>query len=222
MTIESPTGPTIEGTEAWLGLVDEVLQGIHHALNNRIGSLSAMVELFQLGDLPLDGHGFETLATDLTRLSDANRVIRLLPRDGSAGEEPLILDDVLADVFAIHRFLHDVRDLQVTIVPTRFVEPVRCERWALVHVLTMLLAEAKRLAKDSTAAVRSLTESDEQTVRVQFQVGAPMLAETPAPLGIYAERLAATFGGTVSRKPGAAELRMPTLKARRASARRAP
>src|SRR5262245_59254821 len=113
MTIESQTGPAIEGAEAWLALVDEVLQGIHHALNNRIGSLSAMVELFQLGDLPAGAPGFDSLSGDLTRLSDANRVIRLLPRDGSAGEEPLILDDVLADVFAIHRFLHDVRDLQV-------------------------------------------------------------------------------------------------------------
>jgi hypothetical protein len=78
------------------------------------------------------------------------------------------------------------------------------------------------LAKDSTAIVRCVTESDEQTVRVQFQVGVPMVAETPASLGVYTERLAATFGGAITRKAGAAELRMPTLKARRASARRSP
>jgi hypothetical protein len=222
MTLESSTGSAIEGAEVWLDLLDQVMQGIHHALNNRIGSLSAMIELFQLGDVPPDRQGLEPLSADLTRLGEANRVIRLLPRDRSAGEEPLILDDVLADVFAIHRFLHDVRDLQVTIVPTRFVEPVRCERWALVHVLTLLLAEAKRLAKDAGATVRSLTESDEQTVRVQFQLGGPTLAETPAPLGVYAENLAATFGGSITRKPGVVELRMPTLKARRASARQAP
>jgi len=222
MTIESWAGPAIEGADAWLGLVDQVMQGIHHALNNRIGSLSAMIELLQFGDTAPDVQWLETLSADLTRLGDANRIIRLLPRDGSAGEEPLILDDVLADVFAIHRYLHDVRDLQVTIVPTRFVEPVRCERWALVHVLTMLLAEAKQLAKGSTAVIRSATESDEQTVRVQFQVGAPMLAQTPPSLGIYTERLAATFGGTITRKAGVAELRMPTLKARRALARQAP
>jgi hypothetical protein len=221
MTSDSPE-PSIEGVDAWLGLVDQVLQGIHHALNNRIGSLSAMVELYQLDDAPADGFTFETLSGDLARLGEANRVLRLLPRDASAGEEPLILDDVLADVFAIHRFLHDVRDLQVTIVPTRFVEPVRCERWALLHVLTMLLTEAKRLAKDATTVVRSAVESDEHTVRVQFQVGTPALAEAPASLGIYAERLAATFGGAITRRPGVAELRMPTLKARRASARRSP
>jgi hypothetical protein len=220
--IEPGNTTVAEGAAGWLNLVDDILRGLHHDLNNRIGSLSAMVELLQLGDAPADGTAYETLAVDLARLGEANRVVRLLPRDQSAAEEPLILDDVLADVFAIHRFLHDTRDLQVTIVPTRFVEPVRCERWALLHVLVMLLVEAKRLAKDGGAVVRCVMESDEQTACVRFQIGAPMLAETPASLGGYAGVLAGSFGGTITRKPGAAELRMPTLKARRASARRSP
>ncbi|HEY4133108.1 MAG TPA: hypothetical protein VGM50_21000 [Gemmatimonadaceae bacterium] len=175
-----------------------------------------------MGDLPPDGSGFENLAADLARLEDCNRMVRLLPRDGVVGEEPLILDDVLADVFAIHRFLHDVRDLQVTIVPTRYVEPVRVERWALVRVLTLLLADAKRLAQDSSSIVRAVTESDEQWVRVEFRVGSPLVAGTPQAGrkgGRYAELVAATFGGTVNRKPGIAELRLPTLKSRRAAAR---
>lgn len=218
----SPAPPN-EGVEEWVELVDQALQGLHHALNNRIGSLSALVELYQLGDLPADGTGFENLAADLTRLEDSNRVIRLLPRDVASSEEPLILDDVLADVFAIHRFLHDVRDLQVTIVPTRFVEPVRVERWALVRVLTLLLADAKRLAKDTSGIVRAVTESDEQWVRVEFRVGAPLVAETPVSGGTrYADLLAETFGGAVTRRPGVAELRLPTLKARRAAGRQSP
>ena len=147
MTSESSTGRAIEGVEAWLTLVDQVLQGVHHALNNRIGSLSAMIELFQLADAPPDSANLEALSGDLARFGEANKVLRLLPRDAPAGEEPLILDDVLADVFVIHRFLHDFRDLQVTIVPTRFVEPVRCERSALLHVLTSLLMEVKRWPK---------------------------------------------------------------------------
>jgi hypothetical protein len=222
MTIEPANPAVIDGTSEWLTLVDHVLRGLHHDLNNRIGSLSAMVELLQLGDAPADGTALETLARDLARLGEANRVIRLVPREVPATEEPLILDDVLADVFAIHRFLHDTRDVQVSIAPTRFVEPVRCERWALLHVLTMLLAEAKRAAKASGTVVRCATESDEQTLCVQFHIGAPAIAETPASLGIYAERVAATFGGAITRRSGAVELRMPTLKARRASARQSP
>lgn len=173
-----------------------------------------------MGDLPADGTGFENLAADLARLEDCNRMIRLLPRDEVVGEEPLILDDVLADVFAIHRFLHDVRDLQVTIVPTRYVEPVRVQRWALIRVLTLLLADAKRLAKITDAVVRAVTESDEQWVCVEFRVGSPLVANAPAGRrGAYADHLAATFGATISRKPGVAQLRLPTLKARRAADR---
>lgn len=212
--------PPNEGVEEWLSLVDEALQGLHHALNNRIGSLSALVELYQLGDLPPDGSGFESLAADLTRLSECNRIVRLLPQDSVPGEEPLILDDVLADVFAIHRFLHEIRDLQVTIVPTRYVEPVRVERWALVRVLTLLLNDAKRLAKRTASVVRAVTESDEQWVRVEFRVGATPIADVPeSGGGRYAELLAKSFGGAVGRKPGVAELRLPTLKARRAADR---
>jgi len=221
---EAPTigpSPTEEGVEEWLDLVDHALQGLHHALNNRIGSLSAVVELYQLGDMPPDASGFENIATDLTRLTDANRVLRLLPRDSIVGEEALILDDVLADVLAIHRYLHDARDLQVSVVPTRFVEPVRVERWALVRVLTLLLADAKRLAKAHDTTVRVVTESDEQWVRVEFRVGAPLVEPTPASTrGRYAEGLAMSFGGQVARRAGVAELRLPTLKARRAADRR--
>jgi hypothetical protein len=217
---DSTPRPTIDGAEEWLELVEEALQGLHHALNNRIGSLSALVELHQLGEMPSDGSGFARLGAELPRLEECNRLVRLVPRDGALGEEPLILDDVVADVFVIHRFLHDVRDLQVMIVPNRFVEPVRAERWALVRVLALLLNDAKRLAKRLNAGVRAVTESDEQWVRVEFRVGSPAVAETPVERGQYADRLAATFGGTVNRRAGIVELRLPTLKARRAADRR--
>jgi hypothetical protein len=216
------TAPT-EGIEEWIELVDQALQGLHHALNNRIGSLSALVELHQLGDLPADNSGFESLTADLTRLSDCNRMIRLLPRDAVVGEEPLILDDVLADVFVIHRYLHDARELQVTVAPTRYVEPVRVERWALVRVLTMLLRDAKRLAKETGTTIRTVTESDDHWVRVEFRVGAPLVPDVVASSGgRYAELIAESFGGKLERRAGVAELRLPTLKARRAADRRSP
>jgi hypothetical protein len=209
----------VDGIEEWLDLLDQALQGLHHSLNNRLGSLSALVELHQLGDLA-DGTGWDALATDVTRLEECNRVVRLLARDSVAGEEALILNDVLADVLAIHRYLHDVRDLAVSIVPTRYVEPIRLERWALVRVLTLLLSDAKRVGLASNAPVHAVSESDEQWVRVEFRVGTPLAADVPESSGPYAANLAATFGGTVTRRAGVVELRMPTLKARRAADRR--
>jgi hypothetical protein len=213
--------PVFEGVEEWLDLVDEALNGLHHALNNRIGSLSALVELHQLGELPPDGPGFNSLAADVARLEDCARLARLLPRSPAGGEEPLILDDVLADVFAVHRFLHEVRDVQVMIVPARYVEPVRLERWALVRVLALLLNDAKRLAKQTASIIRVVTESDEQWVRVEFRVGTPLVAGVPDPARTdYTEKLAVSLGGSVVRRPGVVELRLPTLKSRRAADRR--
>src|SRR5215468_667027 len=197
--------PPIEGLEEWLELVDQALQGLHHILDRCIVSISAHLE-----HLPAGGRGFPNLATELARLEDCNRVVRLLPQDAIAGEEALILDDVLADVLSIHRYLHDAHDLQITIAPARSVEPVRVERWALVRVLVLLLADAKRLAKQAGTTVRAITESDDSWVCVEFQVGQPTVEETPGPSrGPYAALLAETFGGKVDRRAGIAELRLP-------------
>ena len=123
-----------------------------------------------------------------------------------------MLDDVLADVFAIHRYLHDARDQQVNIVPARGAEPVRAERWALVRALALLLADAKRCARKTNAVVRAITESDEQWVSVGFHVGTPLVEDVPGPgRGRYCEGLAALLGGAIERKPGVALLRMASL-----------
>ena len=209
-----------EGIEEWLDLIDQALQGLHHALNNRIGSLSALIELLRLDGLPSDGTGFDGLTSELLRLEDCSRLVRLLPGDSSADAEPLILDDVLADVFLIHRFLHAVREVPVTIVPVRFVEPVRVERWAVLRVLTLLLNDAKRLAGQLGEAARIVAESDDQWVSVEFRVGTPAVHEVPVSgRGRYSETVARSFGGTVSRAAGVVALRMPTLKALRAADR---
>lgn len=212
-----------DGVEEWLGLIDQALQGLHHTLNNRIGSLSALLELLQLDGVPADGSGFDGINAEVARLEDCSRLVRLLPRDPVGREEPLILDDVLADAFAIHRFLHSVRDVPVTIVPTRFVEPMRVERWALVRVLTLLLYDAKRLANQLATSVRVVAVSDDEWVTVEFRLGTQSVREIPTSgNGRYSEVLAKTFGGIVSRQAGVVELRLPTLKARRAAERPSP
>lgn len=218
-TIAAPIAPGVEGEVAdeWLLIVDQVCHGVHHALNNRIGSLSALLELTRLGDLPPNDPAFASLSKELTRLEDCARTMRLLPR-AAADEEPLIIDDVIADVLAVHAFLHDLRDTPFTIAPTRFVEPVRAERWALVRVLVLILNDAKRLAKAHRTSVHATIESDDRWVKVEFRVGQQPVGEIPTPVRApYAERLSTMLGGAVSRREGAVELRLPTLKTRRAA-----
>lgn len=216
----SPIDLNGDVADEWLMVVDQVCHGIHHALNNRIGSLSALLELTRLGDLPPNDPAFGSLAAELTRLEDCARTVRLLPR-APVGEEPLIVDDVLADVLAVHGFLHDLRDTPLTIAPTPFVEPVRAERWALVRALVLILADAKRLAKTARTSVHATIESDERWVRIEFRVGPQPIGEIPTPAAApYAERLSESLGGSVNRRAGVVELRVPTLKTRRAADQR--
>jgi hypothetical protein len=216
----TPTSAEGEAADEWLMIVDQVCHGVHHALNNRIGSLSALLELTRLGDLPPNDPAFASLSKELTRLEDCARTLRLLPR-ADADEEPLIMDDVIADVLAVHAFLHELRDTPFTIVPTRFVEPVRAERWALVRVLVLILNDAKRLAKANRASVHATIESDDRWVKVEFRVGPQPVGDVPTPVHApYAERLSTMLGGAVSRREGAVELRLPTLKTRRAADQR--
>lgn len=217
--VSSAAATEPEGADEWLLIVDQVCHGIHHALNNRIGSLSALLELTRLGDLPPNDPAFASLSSELTRLEECARTVRLLPR-AAVGEEPLIIDDVLADVLAVHVFLHELRETPLSLSPTRFVEPVRAERWALVRALVLMLADAKRLAKTTRAAVKTSVESDERLVRIAFRVEPVPVGEVPTPLrSAYAESLATSINGTITRGEGRIELRLPTLKTRRSEQR---
>jgi hypothetical protein len=206
--------------EDWLSLLDQVLQGLHHALNNRIGTLSALIELAELSELPADGSAFKAVTSDIERLGDCNHVIDLLHRDSAAGEEPLMVDDVLTDAYAIHRYLHDVRDVQVTASPARAAEPVRVHRWVLLRALSLLLYDARRLAKSLDRFVVAATDADAEWVRVSFRVddgaGGSVDAVPASFGGRHAEVLAERLGGNVFREAGAVGMRLPTLKARRA------
>lgn len=211
--------PVCDGLEEWQTIVDEALHGLHHALNNRISSLGALVELQQSGDLIGDSPALDTLARDVHRLEEIGRLVAALTREVNLGDEPLIISDVLADALTIHRFLHATRELPVTIAPNPYVEPVRLERWALLRALVLLLREAKDRAKLAGSTVHVSLESDEQwaTVQMRVQVQAPV---EPAASGTYAETLAQRMGGSIERLPGAIDLRLPTLKSRRAASGR--
>jgi hypothetical protein len=76
------------------------------------------------------------------------------------------------------------------------------------------------LANQLAANVRVVAESDDQWLTVEFRLGASAAGEIPISTnGRYPEVVAKSFGGSVSRRAGVVELRLPTLKARRAADR---
>ena len=209
--------------QEWLDLVESALQGIHHSLNNRIGSLLAVIDLQRSGGLDDVAGGLDGLASEVERLQECNRVIKLLP-DTPGGEEALDIRDVLADAMIVHALLPSIKELPVVMTEAA-VTPVRAERWALMRALVLLLRSAKSAAKASgakTPSVHASVDADELRVRVAFRFAEQSASATdgigaPSP---YAKLLAARLGGETKAVPGAVELQMPTLKARRATDRR--
>ena len=216
-TAASGPAQVTDGIADWLQLVERTLQGLNHALNNRIGSLAALVELYHLGDLEGDPSEFQTLETELRRLSECNHVVRLLRRDSGVGEEALLMSDVLSDALAVQRFATDGRAATVAVTPAPHAEPVRTERWALLRVLVLLLDEIVRMATGIGSSVEVATTSDEERLTLVFRVrrlGDELPEASAAP---YARLLAQSLGSSVSADAGALTLCVPTLKARRAS-----
>jgi C4-dicarboxylate-specific signal transduction histidine kinase len=208
--------PGLQNAHEWLEIVEMALAGVNHALNNRIASLTAMVDLLRMGDSEGAGENFERLAAELPELAECSRVVRLLAGGNPHREEALALDDVLSDVFAIHHFLRDIRDVPIETAPSPASEPIRVERWALVRTLTLLLDEAKRLASESASSVQVVLKSDEQSVSAEFSV-ATAVEGSVSRVGQagYAEALSERFGWRVIRRPRLVGLVIPTLRVRR-------
>ena len=208
--------------QEWLDLVESALQGIHHSINNRVGSLLAVVELQRTGGM--EGQDADALSSEVERLQECNRVVRLLP-EAAGGEEALDLRDVLNDAIQIHQILPSIKELKV-VVAVAVATAVRAERWALMRALTLLLKSAKSGAKAYGAAqVQASIESDDAWVRVRFRFEHAKPATEGSASGSaapsrYAQWLAERAGGTTSATDGTVELRLPTLKARRAADRR--
>ena len=61
----------------WRTISEELLQGLVHALNNRVAALSAFVELAKLGDE--EGDPLTVLPTEIAQLHRVNALFGLLP-----------------------------------------------------------------------------------------------------------------------------------------------
>ena len=128
-------------TDDWSTLSDELLQGLVHALNNRVAALSAFVELARFGDDEADP--LVVLPAEITLLHKVNSLFGLLPSRGSepeALELPLVLDDALR----LHEHHPRLRGERCVVVHEGTPLPVRAPRWALFRALVILVHAAKR------------------------------------------------------------------------------
>ena len=194
---EAPVG------EDWRTISEDLLRGLVHALNNRVASLSAFVELAQLGDEEEDP--LTVLPEELAHLQRVNALFGLLPQR-KAEAESLELRVVLDDAIRLHEHHPRLRGGQVPLTFEGAPAVVRAPRWALVRVLVMLVHAAKVEAASergrADAAIR--VTADDETVSVHVPTPEAPSADLAA--------LAARCGGRVVRTNDELVLTLPSLR----------
>jgi hypothetical protein len=191
--------------EVWLPVSAELIAGVHHALNNRVGALSAVTQVLE-GEMNAAHPLRLALADEVKRLQATVRVLTLLPRPADAVPEPVLLPDLLPGITELYGLHHGVRDTECVVETEHGILPLYCEPTLLAHLLLTLLIAAGETAREAGAQVRLRASGDEREVVVTIE---PEGAETlrVEALRAWAEEL----GGAVAGGAGRYELRLPTL-----------
>jgi hypothetical protein len=196
MKSDAPT-PTPSGSAAgddWATISNDLLQGLVHALNNRLSALGALMELARLRDETMDP--LAELPTEISQLEGLTGLFALLP-ERRADAEALPLSAALDDALRLHEHHLRLRAEHCEVHYDGTPPPVRAPRWALVRTLVMLVHEAKR------SAAPLLVRTDGTTVSVCVRTS----AEPSHDLRAAGERA----GGELVREDGLLAFRLLTL-----------
>ncbi len=200
--LHSDRAPVVDD---WRTISEELIQGLVHALNNRVAALSAFVELAKLGDE--EGDPLSVLPEEIAHLHRVNALFALLPERRSE-PEPVELHAVLDDAIRLHEHHPRLRGGQVDVALEGAPDAVRAPRWALLRAMVMLVHAAKREAESvhgRRATIRVRGDDDAIGVHVA----------TPATPSADLEALAARCGGGLERTDDGLVLTLPSLRAAR-------
>jgi hypothetical protein len=190
-------------SDDWHRISEELLEGLVHALNNRVAALTAFVELARLGDE--EGNPLTVLPDEIARLHEVNALFGMLPERGSSAEA-LDLRAVLDDAIRLHEHHPGLRGEPLAMAFDDAPVVVRAPRWALVRVLVMLVHAAKRAVERGRGAEGATlhVRGDDTTIGLY----AAAAVEPSADLIALAERCS----GSVTREGGELVLRLPSLR----------
>jgi len=203
MNSDAPSSsPGSSATDDWPTLSNDLLQGLVHALNNRLSALGALMELARLRDERIDP--LAELPTEIAQLQGLSGLFALLP-ERRANAEALELPAALADAMRLHEHHLGLRAEWCEVRYEGAPVPVRAPRWALVRTFVMLVHAAKRSgeATNERGAVRIIVRSDESTVSVCVRTD----ADASRDLLDAGERA----GGEFRREDDLLVFRIPTL-----------
>jgi len=206
----APQPDEAPASDDWRTISEELLQGLVHALNNRVAALSAFVELAKLGDE--EGDPLTVLPVELAQLLRVNALFALLPERKSE-PEAVELRAVLDDAIRLHEHHPRLRGRQVDLRFEGAAGVVRAPRWALVRAMVMFVHVAKRNAESRRGDASIRVHGDDESVVVHLATDAAPSPDLAA--------LAARCGGRVVRADADVVLTLPSLRALRRREREA-
>lgn len=204
-----------DAAEGWDALNDGLVAGIHHALNNRLGTLKAVGQVVE-ADLaphhPLSG----ALAVELERLEAAVELLRLLARE-KAGPEALLLEPVVADARRLFEMHHSLREMTLTASLQPGVGPLWIDPADLLRsLLTLTAAAAAATGERAAIGIEATGDAAEVVIVIRAGGDGDGSAEDLARVGTTeAKRLLERAGGSLETEADpagfAATIRLPTL-----------
>jgi hypothetical protein len=203
MESDAPNPSSIDSTsmDDWPTLSNDLLQGLVHALNNRLAALGALMELARLRDETVDP--LAELPSEVAQLQGLTGLFALLP-ERRTDAEALELSAALADAVRLHEHHLRLRTERCEVRYEGAPPPVRAPRWALVRTLVMLVHAAKRSGATSERSdAPIIVRSDESTVSVCARASANASRDLLA----AGERA----GGAITREGDLLVFRLPTL-----------
>jgi hypothetical protein len=155
----------------WPTLSNDLLQGLIHALNNRLSALGALMELARLRDATVDP--LSELPTEVAQLQGLTGLFALLP-ERRADAEALELSAALTDAVRLHEHHLRLRAERCEVRYEGTPPPVRAPRWALVRTLVMLVHAAKRSGEGASegGGVPIVVRTDDSTASVCVRTSA--------------------------------------------------
>jgi len=201
---EAPVALSAAAWSEWNHVVEQVMHGVAHALNNRAAALSAVIDLSKDGD-ELEGTG-GILAQELQRVRDLSFVIRSMgpPR---AGVEAFAPRDAATDALAVIA-MHAGQRERVAKIDANTGAAVRAPKWMFVRALVALVVSVP-VSGVATHGVRVVVAEDGDWVVTRVDGFRAQLGAQSR----YTEEMAQAMGGDPL--DGALGFRLPSLTALR-------
>jgi hypothetical protein len=169
LSLDTRTDPMTrtDGPGSSPAVSDELIAGIHHALNNRVGALGAIAQV--LAEEMRPEHPLRTaLVREVDRLQQTVRSLALLP-EGQNIAEPVLLSECFRGLMEIYGYHHAARDIPCHVESAADLLPVWAPPARLMHVLLALLITAAEAAQRHGGAVRLSCTGDTEQVAIAVE-----------------------------------------------------